>query len=451
MKQWKFIQFVLLGMFLFSGISFAQEEEREDDLGDVSDAFQEHFFEGLKQSAIENHERAIAAFSKWLEENPNNAIVQYEIGKAYLKTEEYSLAQSSLEKAIELDDKNVWYLDSLYEAYDKTNQDDKAIEILKKLSVFHPDYKLDLVKYYFNKTRFDQALSLMDELDEETGINSDRDLLRKLIYQRSGYSESKIAFYKKRISQQPANEDHYLQIIYEYSNQNDVINAKAIAQQLLKENPNSEKVHLGLYKFYLEDNEKELAYNSLKTVLKSQSIEEPSKRKLLNDYLRFLRNSEPNPAQIEELAAIIKDSANNSRLTRIITDYYTSIGDLNKAVEVQTSAGVDMNDFNSVRSYLIALSQAKEHEKVIVTATEALELYPSQPLLYMLNGVALNSKNLPDKAIESLEIGLEYIIDDPILESDFYYQMAQSYKIKQNESKHKEFLLKAKQTLENAN
>ena len=69
-----FKSFLYLGIGLISICATAQnDDEREDDLGDVSDAFQEAFFEGLKQAAIENHEKAILAFTDCIEEDPENA------------------------------------------------------------------------------------------------------------------------------------------------------------------------------------------------------------------------------------------------------------------------------------------------------------------------------------------------------------------------------------------
>ena len=40
------------------------EEQPTDDLGNVTDAFQENFFEALKQKGIENYELALDALRK---------------------------------------------------------------------------------------------------------------------------------------------------------------------------------------------------------------------------------------------------------------------------------------------------------------------------------------------------------------------------------------------------
>ena len=46
---------------------YSQDEEREDDLGDVTDAFQTNFFEALKQKGIENYQKSADALLKCIE------------------------------------------------------------------------------------------------------------------------------------------------------------------------------------------------------------------------------------------------------------------------------------------------------------------------------------------------------------------------------------------------
>ena len=63
-----------------------------DDLGAVTDEFQEYFFEALKQKAIENYELAITALKKAEQLQPNNAVVFFELGKNYKFLENYGQA-----------------------------------------------------------------------------------------------------------------------------------------------------------------------------------------------------------------------------------------------------------------------------------------------------------------------------------------------------------------------
>ena len=78
---------------------------------------------------------------------------------------------------------------------------------------------------------------------------------------------------------------------------------------------------------------------------------------------------------------------------------------------------------------------------------EALEIFPAQPILYLINGVANNKIKQPEKAIESLEMGLDYVIDNPKMESDFYKQLSEAYKQINNISQSETFARKAEALL----
>ena len=75
----------------------------------------------------------------------------------------------------------------------------------------------------------------------------------------------------------------------------------------------------------------------------------------------------------------------------------------------------------------------------------ALDKYPSQPILYLVNGVALNKLKKGKEALSSLEMGLDFIIDDVKMEIDFYNQISIAYAFLNNEVKAKAFSDKAKQ------
>ena len=80
-------RFAFLGMLLlFSPLAEAQEptplqDVNVDQLEDVTDAFQESFFEALKQKGIENYDRAIVALDKCIALQPQESILYFEKGK----------------------------------------------------------------------------------------------------------------------------------------------------------------------------------------------------------------------------------------------------------------------------------------------------------------------------------------------------------------------------------
>jgi predicted Zn-dependent protease len=65
--------------------------------------------------------------------------------------------------------------------------------------------------------------------------------------------------------------------------------------------------------------------------------------------------------------------------------------------------------------------------KAETLSTNALESFPTQPLLYLINGAALNQTDNSKKAIVQLETGLSYLLDEPQLEKDMYGQLVVAY------------------------
>ena len=87
--------------------------------------------------------------------------------------------------------------------------------------------------------------------------------------------------------------------------------------------------------------------------------------------------------------------------------------------------------------------ELKQFKEALKQSEIALELYPAQPILYLLNGVSNINLSVPKKAIDSLETGLDFLVENPIMERDFYMQLSEAYKLTDNNAKAKAFAIKA--------
>jgi len=84
-------------------------------------------------------------------------------------------------------------------------------------------------------------------------------------------------------------------------------------------------------------------------------------------------------------------------------------------------------------------------EMLHVDCENALELYPAQPLLYRLNGFALNKLKKYNEAIDVLTIGIDFVIDNIEMEVDFYNQLIISYEGLNNKKEALKFQQKVEQ------
>ncbi len=435
-------------MLLFPQLSNAQVDFNatpDDDLGNVSDEFQELFYEALKEKAIENYGKAIIALEKCIEIDDSKSILYFELGKNYNKLKNFGAAEDALKKAVNKEPDNEWYLDELYESYAQQNDYDKAIKTIKQLVKYHPDYKEDLASLYVRTKKYKDALKVLDELDEELGISDMRDRLRNQIYNATGQKKQQIRNLEDRVDENPDAEKNYLALIFRYSENNDKDKAFETAKKLLEINPESQLVHLALYKFYLDDGKAQQAIKSMRVVLNSRQIKPEAKLKVLADFVNFVSKNPEYEKDLVDITTLVSESAADAKTFVEIAQYYLAKDDKTKAIEYYAKAqAIEPDNFGILRNIILLHIDLKAFDIAEEKSAAGLEKYPSQPVLYLTNGVALNQLKRYNDAVEILETGLDYIIEDNKMEADFYKQLSKAYTGLNNLAKAKTFSDKAK-------
>ena len=407
----------------------AQDDEitPTDDLGNVSDAFQESFFEALKQKGIENYELALNALQKAeraAKKNPEQeAVVYFETGKNLKFLKRYQEAEESFQKVLESQGERLDVMEVLYDLYYLQRNYTKAIPLVKKLMVIDPDYKEDLANLYSRTKQYDEALILLDELDESWGESAYRNALRRRIYGATGNSEGAIRNLETKIDKNPKKEQDYLNLIYLYSEQGDTKKAFEVAKELIKNQPDSQLAHLSLYKFYLEEGNSTEAMKSMNVVFGATKIKNESKYKVLADFLGFVAKNPQFEADLDTVIAQFSQEG-NGQVYEQLGDYFLAKEDKVTALRFyEKGAALDQDNFSVIKNTLLLQIDVENFDQAAALSENALGTFPAQSLFYLLNGVANNGLEKYDKAIENLEMGLDFILDDQKMEHDFYTQL----------------------------
>jgi len=441
-----FYIFCFFGILVIPSFSYTQvdfNKTPDDDLGIVEDQFQELFFEALKQKGIENYDRAVEALIKCIDIDKEPAVLYFELGKNYMKLKNFGAAEEALKKAVDKAPDNEWYLDELYGYYASQNDLKNALKTVKQLVQYHPDYKEDLATLYVKMEKYDDALEILDELDASFGISAARDVLRNRIYKATGRAKEQIENLESRVDKNPNNETNYLALIYRYSEQGDTEKAFETAQELLKIKPNSQVVHLALYKFYLDRNKTEEAIKSMKIVVQSNAIKPDAKLKVLSDFVNFVKLHSEYEKELVEATSLLEGTANAKSLTDL-GQYYLQKEDKLKALEhFQEALKLDSNNFGILKNVMLLHIDLQQFELAKAKSENAIQTYPAQPLCYLINGIALIELQHAKDAIDVLESGLDWIVDDTKMEADFYNQLARAHELLNNTNKAKTFRDKA--------
>lgn len=418
------LAFILFGL-LCPNLLLAQAEP--DDIALVNDSFQDAFYESLKQKAIENYDKSIEALEICLKLEPNNAVVYFEFGKNYLAQKDYKNAKESFEKATQIDPKNKWYWVGLYDVYYETKNYPQCIVIVQKLIEFNVEYKEDLTSLYMYTRQYDKALELINDLNESVGNTIVRDNYKAEILKDAKYQGSEKENLIELIKNNPKVEANYIALIFLYSESNQEQKALEVTNDLVREIPTSVWAQVSLFKNYLNSNEGDKAVKSMNMVFESAVIDSKIKHRMLNEFLIYTLDKPQYDADLEKAIGYF-DNDKEVAVAKEIGKFYQNKKNWEKAITYyQLFLENNPDDIETQILLFQGYTETKQFDVLAKKAENSIDLYPLQPQFYYYAGMANNQLGKFKKAKDFLEMGLDYLVDDKILEINFNIQMGEAY------------------------
>lgn len=185
--------------------------------------------------------------------------------------------------------------------------------------------------------------------------------------------------------------------------QNDFKGAISIQHMIIEKNPEEEA---DLVILYIKSGEIDLAVNLLKKLDSENNIPE-GLIALKESLLQENNHMEP-----------ITEGEVESRLTAAPVERPESL----------LEAFENEKTFQNLIPLLERELKRKQFLDLLEHSEEGISLFPAQPYIYLMKGSALNQLRKYDQAIETLEEGLDYLVDDPGMESQFLDQISLGYK-----------------------
>ncbi|WP_329805936.1 tetratricopeptide repeat protein [Flavobacterium facile] len=407
---------IIAFLFLFQ-LSFGQVNPEEVETAE--NEFETNFYEALKQKAIENYDKAIISLEKCLQKEPNNPEVHYQLGVNYLNQRNYVEAEAAFQKAVDLEPKQRWYWNGLYDVYYQTKNFNKSIPIVEKLVTFDANMKEDLVSLYMTTQQFDKAKIVIDDIESKGTLTKAMETYQMQIQSMSNGVKPKVADLEAAIKSNPKSEQNYIDLIYQYSTENQEQKAFETALLLEKEIPNSDLVHVSLIKFHINANDIPKATESYKRVVKSNKIDFKIKHRVLNEFLIFATK---NPQLLTEIDNTLTyfDNTIGMDVNKELGKFFYNKNNFELAQKyVEKSNG---NDIEAIDLLLNIYDFNKQYEKMAKKSEEYIDLFPTKANLYYYAGKGNNNLKNFKKAKDFLEMGIEYVIDNPNLDAGFCKQ-----------------------------
>lgn len=433
------------GLLLSPAISYGQKEPQEpDEIALANNEFENNFYEALKQKGIENYDKALQALEKCKSAEPNNPVVYHEMGKNYLSLKNYPEAEEAFLKATQLDPKNRWYWVGLYDVYYQTQDYNKSIPVVQKLTEWRKEYyQEDLVSLYMYTQQYDKALVLIDELNETVGHTDKREMFKLQILDDRSHGKPKKEELEEAIKRNPKEESNYLELIYLYSESNQEEKAEEVAKRLEKAIPDSDWAQVSLFKFHINNNEGDKAVNSMFAVLDSKKIDSKIKHRVLNEFLIFAAGNPKFDKDLDKAITYFEDDKNVNVPKEVGKFFFNKKNYEKSAHFFDKSLAYNADDIEAIELLLYSYAESGKYDMLAKKASGYLDLYPTQARLYYFAGLASNKQKQFKKAKDFLESGIDFVVEDADLEANFNRQLGEAYAGLGDEKKKEAYFAKA--------
>lgn len=414
----------LIVLFILPIKLMAQDEGLE--LADISNEFENYYYESITQTGIENFDKAILELEKCLQLEPNNEVIYFLLGKNYLYQKKYDLSYENFQKAANLNPTNRWNWVGMYDACYESKDFIKAIPVVQKLVDFKIEYKEDLTSLYMNTQQFDKALDLINELNQVIGESEKRNHYKLQILQDVKYLGPEKQNLLKLIKSNPKEEEHYISLIYLYSKSNQEEKANEIAKQLEKEVPTSDWAQVSLFKFHLNNNDSQKAILSMNKVLDSEKIDKKIKHRIFNEFLIFAQAKPELEADLEKAIHYFEND-NEVKVAKEIGKFFQAKKNSAKAIKFyQIHLKAEKDDIETILLLLQAYTDNGQFQELANTTQFQIQVFPTQPELYYFNGLANNQLQNFKIAKDVLESGADFVIENVTLEINFLIQLGEA-------------------------
>lgn len=390
------------------------------------------FVDANKAKILQDLEQAVALFEQCLKLDKNNSATYYELANLYIQLSDKDQALTMAEQAVKLEKDNYWYQILYAEALRVHRRYDDAAEVYEGLVDVYPskvDLYHDLALLYVLSEQLDKAIGCYDKMEEHVGINEQLSIQKQLLYIRMGRIDEATAEIERLIEAFPDEPDNYLLLAEVYLANDMEDKALKVYKRVAEQFPDNAEIHLSLAKMYVDKGDQKKAAEEFKKAFASPDVDIDIKVQVLLGYYGQIQQDKSYMKDALELADILVEThPKEARAHTIQGDLLNSDEQSEAAREAFSKAiALDQSRF-AIWSQLILLdAQLGHYDSVIAHSSSAMELFPNQPTPYYFRGIAYMQEDAHDKAVKDLNSGVMLVVDNPMLEAQFYLSMAESY------------------------
>lgn len=387
-------------------------------------AFTAMFIDANKEKFEGNFEAAIHLYGKCLKLNSKSAAAYYDLAGIYIKTQQGSLAMKNAAKAYEIEPTNKWYLLRYAQVLKVLNDFDTYQDVLRKgIKSFPEEESLtgDLIDNLILTNKFEEAIKELDKLEKKKGVQEFTSIQKAQLYKELGdvnqAEKELLALVEQKVSIKNV---LHLAKFYDDSNQDE----KAFEQynNVLQKDSLNPEANFALYEYYSERSIKLKAIKYLYVAFQSESMNIDRKIKLIfSFYESSMADDSLNKEVFNLLDILEKTHSDDPKPFAVYGDFLFRDKLVDQAkIKFQKSLSIDPSRFPIWRQVVLIDNELADYSSMIIDAEDAISYFPSQPEMYWFKAIAEYQLKDYEDALNTLETGSSFIVDNDVFLSQFY-------------------------------
>jgi tetratricopeptide (TPR) repeat protein len=398
-------------------------------------AFNYVYVEAIKQKLMGNGGDALKYLEQCVKINPESDAAYYQMAQILSSRGDIVNGKQFAEKALSINQNNIWYLIMLAEIYYHEKNLDTAIIYYEKAVKFFPDresIKLTLGNLYSENADFKKANEIYNYLDNKYGINETTTVSSIKSLMSSGKYEEALVKVKLLLKGNP-DEILYNGLLAEiYKGKGENEKAREVYKQLIERNPDNPQTQLSLCDFLVTVKSYDELFLLLNTVILNDKVPKEDKISLI--------------ARLLELPDLIKNKGDNLNVALMLLEASYKDDDIipllrpevlikqQKLVEsslrLEGIISVNPGNYYAWEKLLLVYLQLGEFQKLLKKGEECATLFNRSFLAKILyaNGALEHGKyDIVLEELRKAEIlageNKEYLNQVLTMRADVYYRM----------------------------
>ena len=393
--------------------------------------------DAVKDKNIGNYESAITKLNKLINSDPKNDVAHYQLSLVWQLQNKFDQALDFAKNAYNLNPKNQWYKLNLVEIYEKLKQFQLASKLREELVVENPqniDYMYDLVVDYIYSDRWEDAINTYTKIEKQIGITEEVSLAKHRLWMHIKKPVNAANEIQQLINAFPAENRYPLMLGDLYFKNKMLEKAKEQYDKALAMNNFS--TYMSLAEYYQTLGKSDSTYACLSKAFAEPTVSIDLEIPVMLSYYDLSRKKPELKSQIYPLLdSIVKAHPDDPKGWSMMADFFMKDERQNDAkLAFYKVLEFDQSKYVVWEQLLSILASEKNFDTVLIYSNKAIELFPSQPFLFYVKGVAHYMKQQYLDAISAFETGKSLVLEPNSMYLEMFIYLGESYhKTKNNE------------------